>query len=468
MNGIAELYRLRLAEDITAGDITPIMAFPIGNWHSAKYPDLSLTEDLAHEIIANFEAGVLGREPVVDSSGKHDTSAPAAGWVKKVYLASYEEGDVTGLALWADVQWTTLGAQLLNDGLYQYDSVEIRPVVMNESGDEVPNVLCSFTLTNTPVISIMPGVKNAAEKQRVAVTLSLSEVTLAEAGSVNDRRDELQDAVLGRFGATHGGSDLYVTDFGPGWVIWSTWQDGDDRYWRCEYKTTDQGITLGIPVEVKRDTTYVPVTDSSPTGRESASSTALSQDAKATEGHGAHLAEGVAATKGSDPMKTVAIRLNLAEDASEALVLAEVVKLAEHDAAETERADAAEVKLAETEKTGAIAAFTIKLDEKIKTENTVAPGQRDYFLGLADRNMVEAELALASHTVKVIDVAERGSGIQGDDKPTKRADVELSELSRARMVKDGIDYPKAMALTLSENPNEIRERYQNFLDGKEA
>jgi len=167
-------------------------------------------------------------------------------------------------------------------------------------------------------------------------------------------------------------------------------------------------------------------------------------------------------------MKTVATKLNLAEDAPEALVLAEVVKLAEHDAAETKRADAAEIKLAETEKTGAIAAFTIKLDEKIKTENTVSPGQRDYFLGLADRNMVEAELALASHTVKVIDTTEHGTGSEGEGKPTKRADVELSELSRARMAKDGIGYPKAMGLVLSENPNEIQERYQNFLDGKEG
>lgn len=440
MNGIAELYRLRLAETIAAGDTTPIMAFPIGNWHSAKYPDLPLTEDLAHEIIANFEAGVLGREPVVDSSGKHDTSAPAAGWVKRVYLASYEEGDVTGLALWADVQWTTLGAQLLNDGLYQYDSVEIRPVVMNESGDEIPNVLCSFTLTNTPVLSIMPGVKNAAEKQRIAVTLSLSEVKLTAAPvdpvqSILDDMDALAAKADASMKGKKGMPDMRA-------------MMRQARAKVSAHSLTEDPGDHAEPID--------------------GSSDAASQPAKADEGQDVVLADGDAATKGSDPMKTVATKLNLAEDAPEALVLAEVVKLAEHDAAETKRADEAEVKLAETEKTGAIAAFTIKLDEKIKTENTIAPGQRDYFLGLADRNMVEAELALASHTVKVIDVAERGSGTEGDDKPTKRADVELSELTRARMVKDGIGYPKAMGLTLAENPNEIRERYQNFLDGKEG
>lgn len=463
MNGIAELYRLRLAETIAAGDTTPMMVFPIGEWHSALYPDLPLTEDLANELIANFESGILGTEPVVDSSGKHDTSVPAAGWVKRVYLASYEEDDVTGLALWADVKWTTIGATMLSDDQYKYGSVEIGPVVTNEKGDKVDNVLRSLTLTNTPVLRLMPGVKNAAEKQRVAVTLSLSEVTLAEAGSVNDRREALEQAVKDAFGAMHEG--IYIEDFGPDWVVFHTWSAGlaDGHYYRVTY----DGTTFGPPVEVERDTTYVPVTDSSPAGAQPASSTALSPDAKATEGQGAHLAEGAAATKGSDPMKTVAIRLNLAEDASEALVLAEVVKLAEHDAAETKRADTAELKLAETEKASSIAAFTIKLDEKIKTENTVSPGQRDYFLGLADRNMVEAELALASHTVKVIDLTERGSGTEGDDKPTKRADVELAERTRARMAKDSISYSQAKGLELSEN-TDLAARYDEFLTGKEA
>ena len=443
MNGIAELYRLRLAETIAAGDTTPMMVFPIGDWHSSRYPDLPLTEDLANEMIANFESGILGTEPVVDSSGKHDTSAPAAGWVKRVYLASYEEGNVTGLALWADVKWTALGATMLSDDQYKYGSVEIGPVTLNDSGDEVDNVLRSLTLTNTPVLRIMPGVKNAAEKQRVAMTLSLSEVTLAAApidpvAAILDDMDalaaKLDAALKGKLGMPAIRTMLKEV-----------------RSKASAHKLAEDHEDPGDHAE--------PI---------DGSSDAASQPAKADEGQDVVLADGDAATKGSDPMKTVATKLNLAEDAPEALVLAEVVKLADHDAAETKRADEAEVQLAETEKTGAIAAFTIKLDEAIKTKNTVAPGQRDYFLGLADRNMVEAELALASHTAKVIDAIEHGSGTEGDDKPTKRADVELSELSRARMVKDGIDYPKAMALTLSENHNEIQERYQNFLDGKEG
>lgn len=478
MNGIAELYRLRLAETIAAGDTTPMMVFPIGEWHSALYPDLALTEDLANEMIANFEAGILGTEPVVDSSGKHDTSVPAAGWVKRVYLASYEEGDVTGLALWADVKWTGIGATMLSDDQYKYGSVEIGPVLLNDTGEKVENVLRSLTLTNTPVLRLMPGVKNAAEKQRSVVTLSLSEVTLAaipefikvkmRAKWLKANPGKTEDDVPENMKASEGPTGLAETDPVAAAVA------------KLEEALTAAnealGGKLGIPVirtylrEAIRKASAHALTEDPGDHAEpiDGSSDAASQPAKADEGQDVVLADGDAATKGSDPMKTVATKLNLAEDAPEALVLAEVVRLAEHDAAETKRADEAEVKLAETEKTGAIAAFTIKLDEAITTKNTVAPGQRDYFLGLADRNMVEAELALSSHTVKVIDTAEHGTGSEGEGKAAKRADVELSELTRARMVKDGIGYPKAMGLVLSENPNEIQERYQNFLDGKEG
>lgn len=227
MNSILPLYRLRLADGIAAGDTTPMMVFPIGEWHSSKYPNLPLTEELANELIANFEAGILGTEPVVDSSGCHDVSSPAAGWVKRVYLASYEEGDVTGLALWADVKWTSLGATLLTDEQYKYGSVEIGPVVLNDSGETVDNVLRSLTLTNTPVLRLMPDVQNAGEKQRVVATLSLSEITLSTteddgdpavptSGSSDDhsqpaKADEGHDVTLAEGDAAPKGSDHMKT-----------------------------------------------------------------------------------------------------------------------------------------------------------------------------------------------------------------------------------------------------------------
>jgi len=443
---VLPLYRVRLADPIAAGDVTPMMVFPIGEWHSAKYPDLPLTEDLANELIANFEAGVLGTEPVVDSSGKHDTSTPAAGWVKRVYLASYEEGKVSGLALWADVKWTELGAGMLTDEQYKYGSVEIGSVVLNDSGETVDNVLRSLTLTNTPVLRLMPNVQNAAEKQRDVVTLSLSEYTLAEPGSFNALRDALELAI----GEAHG-DHVWVCDFGPDWVVYEqSLLDLPSRSYKAAYATTPQGITLGDPVEVKRETSYVPVSDGAP-GAAPVSSSPADALGMAAEGTPAALSEDPAAQKGADTrMKTVIQHLKLAEGASESDVLAAVVKLAEERDAEKTRAESAEVKLAEVEKAAAVAAFAGKLDEKI-AGGFIGTGERETFVKLADEQSVElAESLIAARTAKVIDLGERGSDAGGQEKP---ATVELADKSAGRAAKDGISLDKAQKLTLAEDPD---------------
>ena len=471
----APLYRLRLVDVIRAGDVTPMMIFPIGEWHSQKYPDLPLTEDLATELIANFEAGVLGTEPVVDSSGRHDTSAPAAGWVKRVYLASYEEGDVAGLALWADVKWTALGAEMLTDEQYKYGSVEIGPVTMNDSGATFDSVLRSLTLTNTPVLRMMPGVEDAAEKQRSVVTLSLSELTLAgnpetapgadgapseenpidglltefadwhgrlkgalkgspgnsavhtsikacrdqlaqfcdglkmaEAGSIEDRRQALKDALSERFAV--GDETLYVSDFGPTWAVYNTWGGpSGDHYYRVDVADDGVGgLRFGTPAEVESVTSFVPLTTPESTdpadrgaGLSEPDSRRPTPGAKGDEGQPHAGARAPVAPKGADHhMITVIQKLNLAEDASEAIVLAEVTKL-------VERAETAEAKLAESEKAANAAAVKVRLDEALRlgeidaaelttlTEEDV--GARDAFLK-------------ARKGVKHVDLTEHGQG----------------------------------------------------------
>ena len=292
------------------------------------------------------------------------------------------------------MKWTPLGAHLLTDEEYKYGSVEIGPVVLNDSGDTVDNVLRSLTLTNTPVLRLMPGVQNAAEKQRAVVTLSLSEVTLT-----------------------------------------TTHEDPD-----------------GSPVEPA-----------------SGSSDDHSQTAKDDEGHHEALTEGDPVPKGSDHMKSVALKLALAEDASEETILAEVVKLAEHDAAETERANAAEAKVVETEKAASMAAFTAALDEKIEKDNTIATGERGFYVEMAEEHLALAEKAIAQRTVKVIDLSEKGSDSEGAGSEYADPSVELAEKSRIRAAKDGSTFDAASKLVLAEEP-ELKTRYMEWRTnpGKEA
>lgn len=444
MTSFLDHFELSLA-DVAAGQRVPIPLFPLGTWKSSKYPTLPLTRELADELIAGFEAGLLGTEPVLDSSGSHDTSAPAAGWFKKLYVAPTKDG---GEMLFGDAELTDLGAQMLNDGLYKYDSIEIGPVVDNATGAKTDNVFRSATLTNTPVLRILPPILDAAD------TIALSEITMSEPGSYQALRDELEVAI-GRG---------WVCDFGPDWVVYEDGVIDANRTYKAPYTKSEAGITLGVPVEVKRETTYVPA-DSSPAGAQPASSPTYATG-MADEGHGAHLSEGDAAKKGVETlMKTVALKLSLAEDASEEAILAAVTTLAEHDAAETERANAAEAKLAEAAKTAALTAFEAKLDEKI-TGGFIATGERETYVKLASEQSVElAESMVEARTAKVIETGERGSDAEG---PTYAdASVELAEKAKARAAKDGIDIVKAQALVLAEDRT-LAERVQSERYGKEA
>jgi hypothetical protein len=370
----ARLYRLRLAETIAAGDVTPMMVFPIGEWHSARYPDLPLTEDLAHELIANFEAGILGTEPVVDSSGKHDTSAPAAGWVKKVYLASYEEGEVTGMALWADVEWTSLGATLLSDNQYKYGSVEIGPVTMNEGGDEVPNVLRSLTLTNTPVLRIMPGVKNAKAKQRVVgmlseIVLTLSELTLGGTPDEAADDDENQADVDDQIGTLLAGlGERYAAGDDHAKAVMLTHLTA-----LCDQWKTSEDPGPAKPGASRSE----PDSQQSKTAAKGApEDTQRLSESRTQEGSDSDMAD----------FKNIAVSLGLSEEASEEMVLAEVQK----------RTDAA----AESQKAARKVEATAKLDEAVR-ERHILPSQVDGLMALSE-SVPEAFVKFLADSEKVI------------------------------------------------------------------
>ena len=513
MKSLAEFYRLKLAEVIHPGDVTPVMCFPIGSFHSAKYPDLDLTEQLAEELIANFEAAVLGREPVVDSSGRHDTSAPAAGWVKRTYLGSYEEGDVTGMALWADVQWTALGAQLLNDNQYRYSSVEIGPVTLNDSGDVIDNVLRSLTLTNTPVLSMMGDVKDAAAKLKVVATLS--EFTLVDndpnvGGGVDRDRipaadfagpnrsfpivtpKDVADAarsigrskgdpatikaniirIAKRKGAafvaklpeawkaseSDGGTPIEPSDHGVAPDPKDDPVNGllaDFADWHAKLKTALKGqpgnSAVHASIKACRDQLAefcdgLKTSEGTPGPTEGRSAPASQHDsvAKGAEGHPT---AGASPQKGGEStMITVIQKLNLAEDASEAVVLAEVTKL-------VERNTALEAELAETRKASALAAITMRLDEAVAAKE-ILPAEKDEQLVKFAESPAAVEGFLAAR--KGIEVGpdrrEQGSDPQQDrrahlseGKIAGDAAKALSEARAAYMAEHSLEGAKGLA-----------------------
>jgi hypothetical protein len=431
MNGIADLYRLA---EVEAGKPSPMMVFPVGDWTSAKYPRLSLSQELADEVIANFTADVLRTRVPVDLN--HDPKSPANGWVERLYMAPFEWNGVSGEALFADWTPNDRGAQHVNSGEYAYDSLEIAAHEDPVTGTQYDNVLKAISLTNRPVLRMMPGVLEAGDAVKLAepVDLQLSEVTLAdeEPDPMASLLSDLE-AVLGKASDTLKGK--------PGVRAIRTYLQ-EARAKASAHKLTEDD---GYPAETHP-----------------ASSDGSSQPAKADEGQPVTLAEGDAATKGADPMKTVIEALQLSEGADEATVLAAVKGLIDGKAS-------AELKLADVEKAKRAGEVEVELAEIEKLGN-LTPGEKPEFLTLAEEKpdvyaaRVAERKALPEGTK--IQLGESGTS-QGSATGDKTADVELAEKAKARAAKDGIGIGEAQKLTLSEDPD-LAKRIHNERYGKEA
>lgn len=413
---IPEHLRVALA-DVTAGQTVPIPLFPIGEWKSAKYPSLPLTRELADELISNFEARVLGTDPVLDSSGSHDTSAPAAGWFTRLHVEPTTDG---GEMLFGDAKLTDVGATMLNAGLYKYDSVELGPVVDNVTGKKTDNVFRSATLTNTPVLRMLPPVLDAAGSIAAseAITVALAEITAAV----------IPEFIRAKMRAK--------------WLKANPDKTEDD-----------------VPDEMKKDSGTTAASDS-------ASSEPDSRGAKGEEGHQLTLADGSAETEGREQMKTVALKLNLSEDADEGTILAEVTRLEESRDAEKKRADDAEATLAEAAKATRTAAVEATLSALIDGGHLL-PGQKDEMLALSEDSPAGFDRAAEIlKTAKAITLGETGSASAGDQTSYADASVELAEKAKARKAADGITFAAAQRLVLTEN-EDLAARYDEFRAGKE-
>jgi hypothetical protein len=146
------------SEQYLLAENKPVMVFPIGKFRTRDYPKLNLDRAFADQIIEHFDSKVLGAtEPFIDASGKHDYAAPAGGWVKKLFIAPWEGGE----ALWADPDWTSEGKRVIGEKLYRYISPSITKHTIPETGEEIYPVLHSMSLTNTPVLRMMPPVSLA-------------------------------------------------------------------------------------------------------------------------------------------------------------------------------------------------------------------------------------------------------------------------------------------------------------------
>lgn len=142
------------------GDIVRVQIMRTGTWQHQEYGEVKITKTIIKDIVRNFEEDTRGIQLAVDEN--HEPDHKALAWFKELHV------EENGNALFADVELTAKGAELLNDGAYKYFSPEIIfHTVDEESGNFISNLLNGGAFTNRPFFKRMQPLMASEDATKV-------------------------------------------------------------------------------------------------------------------------------------------------------------------------------------------------------------------------------------------------------------------------------------------------------------
>ncbi len=118
-----------------------------GEWDHTEYGKVTVDSTVLNEVVKNFKANVRGVDLAVDEN--HEPDHKALGRVRDVYKKGKDQ-------LYATIELTRQGAEILTQGLYKYFSPEIYfTKIDEETGKIVKNLLVGGAFTNRPFFKNM-------------------------------------------------------------------------------------------------------------------------------------------------------------------------------------------------------------------------------------------------------------------------------------------------------------------------
>lgn len=139
----ARQFLVGLNFDEAGGIPGEIHILPKGKWDHPSYGKMEITDSDIALFMKHFEEGLRNDIPITQGHDSDGEDSPAVGWFKK--LITRENG------LWATVEWTSKGLELLRQKAYKYFSPEFYQVYEDPESREVfDNVLVGGALTNKP------------------------------------------------------------------------------------------------------------------------------------------------------------------------------------------------------------------------------------------------------------------------------------------------------------------------------
>lgn len=137
------------------GDLVKLQIMRTGERDHSMYGKVKVDSKVLNDVVSNFKDNKRGIDLVVDEN--HEPDHKALAIFKDVYKKWKD-------ALWATVELTRKGAELLTEGAYKYFSPEIQfKTVDSETSKPISNLLIGGALTNRPFFKGMQPVMAASE-----------------------------------------------------------------------------------------------------------------------------------------------------------------------------------------------------------------------------------------------------------------------------------------------------------------
>jgi phage I-like protein len=166
---------------------TWIQVFKATNFLHPELGDFTVTKEDLEQFVVNFRNKASGSQPSLNLNHKREE---AAGWFINL------ETRKSGTELWGEIEWTPLGIDKVEKGLFRYVSAEMAFKHFNSESKKVTkNVMTGAALTNHPFMKGMEAVnfseafpngtivrQKPIQKERTTMKLSEIIAALAELG----------------------------------------------------------------------------------------------------------------------------------------------------------------------------------------------------------------------------------------------------------------------------------------------
>ena len=134
---------LKFAE-VEGKNVSEIQVLQAGIWKHPVYGEIKLTQKELEEFVVNFNDSVRRDIAITEGHAVGEEELPALGWFKQLINKGRD-------GLWATVEWTSKGMQLLKEKAYKYFSPEFYSNYEDpEDHKTYTNVLVGGALTNRP------------------------------------------------------------------------------------------------------------------------------------------------------------------------------------------------------------------------------------------------------------------------------------------------------------------------------